>query len=403
MKIDTAKKGIIKNTLYTIGGALVLNAVLQLFIYPRLTSEMGAKEIGNVIYIMGLINIIGPSVGQALNTSRLVLRRDHELKNGDYNVILIILSVIGAGVCAAMSADAMGGVLGGILLVICSVLTTLRFYGDVEYRISLDYKRYFIYYLSASVGYILGYLIYKISNVWYPVFIAGELCAIIYVSVKGKIFRNFFERSSFAGTAAFKGMTLVGSYLLTNITLNVDKIALKHLIGSEAVTQYYVASLIGKTLVLLIAPINTIIISYLTKGKERIGYGKFLKFTGAGFLVSFVFFLACQVANPIFIRLFYGDILSEVKDILTVVNISQILSLLSAYLFIVVLTFTEEKWQLILQGAHMVILVILILAMTGKGGIAGFSEAVLIANAVRIAAVLILGMMRAGRRKAVEV
>ena len=30
------KRQIVKNTLYTIGGALVLNGILQLLIYPRL-------------------------------------------------------------------------------------------------------------------------------------------------------------------------------------------------------------------------------------------------------------------------------------------------------------------------------------------------------------------------------
>ena len=61
------KRQIVKNTLYTIGGALVLNGILQLLIYPRLNAELGAEQNGMVLYIMAFVNILGPSVGQAMN------------------------------------------------------------------------------------------------------------------------------------------------------------------------------------------------------------------------------------------------------------------------------------------------------------------------------------------------
>ena len=61
------------------------------------------------------------------------------------------------------------------------------------------------------------------------------------------------------------------------------------------------------------------------------------------------------------------------------------------------LTFTEEKWQLLLQIFHLIVIVVLVLIFTGSGGIMGFAEAVLIANAVRVAAVILLGLVKAGR------
>ena len=72
--------------------------------------------------------------------------------------------------------------------------------------------------------------------------------------------------------------------------------------------------------------------------------------------VSLVFFIGSQIGTPLFVWLFYGDLYESVKGMMTVVNLSQILGVLSAYLFIVVLTFTEEKWQLILQIIHLVII-----------------------------------------------
>ena len=76
MKNREQKKGIAVNTLYTMGGLLWMNAVLQIVVTPLLNRLMGAEQLGNLLYITGLVAIICPSVGQALNTSRLVVRRD---------------------------------------------------------------------------------------------------------------------------------------------------------------------------------------------------------------------------------------------------------------------------------------------------------------------------------------
>ena len=63
------KKSIAVNTLYTMGGLIFMNAVLQIVITPLLNRVMGAEQLGGLLYITGLIAIVCPSVGQALNLS----------------------------------------------------------------------------------------------------------------------------------------------------------------------------------------------------------------------------------------------------------------------------------------------------------------------------------------------
>ena len=77
------KKNIAVNTLYTMGGLIFMNAVLQIVITPLLNRVMGAEQLGGLLYITGLIAIVCPSVGQALNTSRLVVPRNFAVTNGD--------------------------------------------------------------------------------------------------------------------------------------------------------------------------------------------------------------------------------------------------------------------------------------------------------------------------------
>ena len=144
-----------------------------------------------------------------------------------------------------------------------------------------------------------------------------ELLALLYLGATGTVFRNFWSRSPYFSAVFRRGGFLTVSYLITNLTLNMDRLVLKHLIGDLAVTQYYVTSLIGKTMVLLVAPVNTILISYLTRKKERISRRQFLGFTGIGVGVSFLFFLFAQIATPIFIRLLYGELYEGVRDLIT--------------------------------------------------------------------------------------
>lgn len=389
------EKKIISNTAYTIGGALLMNGVLQIVIYPLLNRMMGSDQLGSLLYLMGLVAILCPSVGQALNTSRLVVRRDYDVKNGDYDILLLLFGGAGSLAALAVARDSLTSLAAVCMTVILFMTTIFRYYGDAEYRLNLNYRKYFIYYAVLTAGYVAGFGLYFLTKNWYLVFITGEAAALVYLAFTGELFHGFLKKSRWFSVALKRGGFLVFSYLITNLTLNIDRLALEYLIGSLAVTQYYVTSLIGKTLVLLVAPVNTIIISYLTRKQERMNRKQFLIFTGIGLGVSVLFFAAAQIGTPLFVWLFYRDLYASVKPLVTVVNLSQILGVLSAYLFIVVLTFTEEKWQLILQIVHLAVITVLVLTFTQKWGIMGFSQAVLAANLFRVICVIILGLWKA--------
>ena len=381
------------------GGLLWMNAVLQIVVTPLLNRLMGAEQLGNLLYITGLVAIICPSVGQALNTSRLVVRRDCEVTNGDYDWLLLIFGAIGSVAALVMSRNSITNMAMAAGVFIMFMLTVFRYYGDVEYRLNLNYRRYFIYYLLIGIGYLAGFGIYYVTGQWVWIYLIGEGAALVFVGITGNVFHNFWNRSRFFSAALSRGFFLMLSYLVTNTTLNIDRLVIRHVLGNEQVTWYYVTSLIGKTLVLLIAPINTIVISYLTKRKERLTRLQYGKAALAGGIVSFVFFLACQVGTPLFVWLFYRNLYDSVKGIVTVVNLAQILGLYSAFLFILVLTFTDERWQLGLQLAHFGILLAVSIPVAKMYGLTGFAYASLGANILRVAAVIILGLVKAQNGK----
>lgn len=399
LKNKKEKKGIAINTLYTMGGLLFMNAVLQIIITPVLNRVMGAEQLGNLLYITGLIAIVCPSVGQGLNNSRLVLRRNFEVTNGDYDWILLIVGAVGSAAALCMAWNNLQSPWMAVCIFVMFMLTIFRYYGDIEYRLNLNYQRYFLYYLIIGIGYLVGLVIYYVTGQWYWIYLIGEGAALVFVGLTGNIFHKFFKRSDYFSTAFGRGLFLTLSYLITNTTMNMDRLVIRQVIGTEQVTWYYVVSLIGKTMVLLIAPINTIVISYLTRKKELLTRSQFGKAVLAGGGVSFVFFLACQVGTPLFVWLFYRNLYESVKNIVTVVNLAQILGLFSAFLFILVLTFADEKWQLWIQLAHLLILAVTSVWAAKTYGMMGFACASLGANILRVAAVIILGLIKAEKGK----
>ena len=233
MEKKEQKKRIAANTLYTMGGLIFMNGVLQLIITPLLNRYMGAKQLGELLYITGLVAIICPSVGQALNTSRLVVRRSYEVTNGDYDWILLLFGILGSGVALFMSRDSISGIPVGIGVFALFLLTVFRYYGDVEYRLNLNYQRYFIYYLLIGIGYLAGFVIYRITDQWLWIYLVGEVAALCYVAVTGSVFHKFFRRSGHFFVALERGFFLTLSYLITNTTMNMDRLVIKQILEKK--------------------------------------------------------------------------------------------------------------------------------------------------------------------------
>ena len=163
------------------GGLIFMNAVLQIVITPLLNRVMGAEQLGGLLYITGLIAIVCPSVGQALNTSRLVVRRNYAVTNGDYDWILLVFGAIGSGVALWMSRNSLESIPMAIGVFLLFMFTVFRYYGDVEYRLNLNYKRYFIYYLLIGLGYLAGFGVYYVTGQWVWIYLIGEGAALLFV------------------------------------------------------------------------------------------------------------------------------------------------------------------------------------------------------------------------------
>lgn len=143
MKIPDKLKGITGDFMYSMMGLIVMNGVIQLALYPFLSKQLGTDEFGVVLTLISLISIMGSTFGTAANYSRMVTRMKGQDSNGDYNIFLLMIAVLSVFVSIGglvwlhkFSAIAEAGYL------ILMIVTVLRYYSDVEFRLNLNYKRF---------------------------------------------------------------------------------------------------------------------------------------------------------------------------------------------------------------------------------------------------------------------
>ncbi|MBR2352963.1 MAG: hypothetical protein IKA76_00480 [Clostridia bacterium] len=390
----------ILNLIYSVGAAVIFNMVIQLVLYPGFERHMGAERYGVALAIISVLAITAGSFGYAVNCARLLGVEKGYTDSGNYNLILLGMGVIGTviGVVYLFILD-LATPLSLILYALLMFSTMLRYYSEVEYRMSTNFFRYMIYYILISVGYIVGLFVFKWTDEWMLALILGETAAVVYVIISGTIYRPpFFKPTKHMLPVILSVGFVLMSSLIDNVTLHADRILLLAITGDgEAVTTYYIASLIGKIVSMLTLPINAILLSYLVRYQG--GLTKKLWSVVIAVAVGFgaVAFLGCMIVSPWLIGKLYPDQLEEVRAYLAPAILGQIFYFVSGVLMIVLLRFKGEKKQLIFNGGYAVIFFGSVAAGTVLDGLNGFIVSILIANGIRFLGAVVWGLI--GRKK----
>lgn len=384
------KKRIRSNLIWGILALSMMNGVLQIIVYPLLSVKLGTEQFGNVLFVLGIAAIITPAVGLSVNNTRLLERRSCNPENGDFFLTLLTqllpLSVVFFVATRAQLQDGVDYVLGIVLL----LMMTLRYYADVEYRLSLKYRGYFVYYLVLSVGYCIGFLLFYVTGRWIICFLTGEVLVFLYILKTGHIILPMVC-TKYHKQIQKSAAILTVSYLLYNGVLNLDRILLQMFVNSEAVSVFYVASLLGKTIALFVGPLNSILLAYLTKDQKTMTRKQFAKAVGLCGLCGGLLYLCTVIAAPIFINLFYPSIAEDVLQIVHLANLSQIMCFSSSLLLTIMLSFCAQKWQVLIQVLYAGAFILLAGFAAMHYGVEGFAVACVAVNIFRLVLTVSLG------------
>ena len=391
--MDNKTFNVSRDLLFSILALILYNGVLQLIIYPELGARMGADAFGTVLYLISIVSIMGAGFGASANYSRLMAKKDRTQENGDYNIFLLMitgLSVIVSFVSLLVLKEL--SVSAYLSLFILMVISIFRYYADVEFRMTIRFKEYFIFFVILSAGYILGLFLYPATQNWALVLLIGEIAAIIYTAVRGTIFRpSFFKTSDNFKENLKSAWAISASNLIATLILNSDRVLLRLLVGAREVTIFYTASLIGKIIAMLTGPLNGVIISYFTNYKIKLTKKVFSLISLATLLLSFIASVPCTWVSGIFVKLMYPEVYEEAVQYLFPANLGQILYFLSGSLMVLVLSLTKEKIHLVINVLYVIIFILIVIPGTYLYGLSGMAIGLVIINLSRLLTTICLG------------
>lgn len=387
-----AKKSIFANSMWSILALALYQGTLQFVVNPSINKCLGAEKFGNVLYIVAVISILAPAVGAAVGNVRLMKGKDKEGRNGDFLLPLGIQTALATIIFAFLCRNYINGGIQWLFLIIALGMTAARSYGEAGYRISLDYKGYFFYYSILSAGQLLGVGVLLATGNWISCFLIGEMFCVTLAAIRGNFFWPLTLTKQWKEISR-QSIVLMTAYLFNNSIGFLDRILLQQWMNSTAVSVYYVSSLLGKIVIMLIVPLNNVLFSYLVKQEEKITTKRFSAVVLGLIGIGGVLYIGVMIVSPIFLKLFYADLYEPAFRVLWMVSLSQIFCAVTSTLMTILLKACGVKWQLRFQMFYFLQYVLLGYVGVKLKEMTGFAIGGLISNMIQLVLVFGIGLI----------
>ena len=398
-KTDSPRRSFLRrvmgDSIWSIAGLMLMNLAAQFAVYPLWNRRLGNESYGHILFLLSAMNILAVSMGTACNYGRMKESAERETGNRTYLRVLawaslaavpymIVASLLsGAGMSPAETA----------LLVLLTVATMWRFYADVGYRLTLNYRGFFLYYLTVSLGYGVGVALFLRTGLWPLALLPGELAGLCLVLLRGHVLRPEPEREpeAVARRVTRVILTLFATEVINNLIFNGDRVLLNALLDGTAVSLYYQASLLGKTMALIATPLNSVLIGYLSRYEGGLDRRLMKRIAAASLAALAVVTAACTLAAHLLIQLLYPQNYALVRGYFPVANLAQVAYFISGIVATVLLRYCRIRYQLYINLVYAGLFLGLCLPAALLRGLDGFCLALLAVCLARLGFVLFLG------------
>ena len=362
--------------------------VLQLVILPLMAGNMGEGEYGLVVTTLSVFNVLPGVFGIALNNVRLVFQNKYDQAGvrGDFNAILLCSGLVCAAVCVVLLVSFGTNDLVLLLLVfVASLAWIAREYFLVAFRLKIDYKSILACNVVQTVGYALGYGLFLTAHQWVLVYLVGQGLSLLYIVCKSDLHREPLQLTRLLKDVISSAAALSVSQFLSKFMAYSDRILLFPLLGGGAVGVYYISTLMGKIVSMAVTPINSVMLTYLSKRKSSDRPRR-------AFLVAMLTALAVCIAAYIAVMALGGPVLgflypAYVDEAMVYLPVTSITAF--AYVLISVaqpftLKYYSMRWQILINGSTCIAYVLLGLSLLSEFGLMGFCIGALVANVLKL-------------------
>lgn len=386
-------KGIIKNLLYSFMSYAMPTAILQFLIQPILAQDLGGEVNGQYLTIMAFHYFMTGITATVLNNVRLLRQKEYDAKGvkGDFNLFLLAYAILAVIVVPIAWVIITGQInfIDAALMIMISFLYLYHDYIFAEYRLKLQYNKILINNILMSVGYGLGLLAFKLVGRWQVVFIIAYVIPTVYDLFNTTFLREPMRTTSlFGGTAKNIGI-LTCSNMIGTLPSYCDKFILYPSLGGASISVYNSAAIVGKLLLLVSSPMNSVLLSYLVK-LEKINKKAILKRLWIVALIALVGYVACVLVGYPLTAFLYPEWKELSMPLIPITVAASMFSLIAHMLNMVVLRFYKTSYQVMISGVSLIVYVVLSVAALLLGGLVYFCIAIACANAIKAAILLFI-------------
>lgn len=370
--------------------------ILQLAIYPLIEKRAGTDRYGVVLTLISLLTVISGSLGNSLNNIKLIKNKEYENHNleGDFSILVIseiVISMVILGISLLRYHESLVDI---ILLILLVAIWTFREYIIVVFRIKLNFVGIVINNLIMVIGYFLGLLLFYFSDFWEFIYILGIAFSIGYIAISNRL-----KIVSWSKTPLFWGTTkelviLIAASVLLNLFNYADRMIIYPMLGGTAVAIYYASTLFGKVVSSAVSPLNSVVLSYISK-KDEMKRKSILVILGFSIVVAVFGYIICVIISRPSLMLLYPDLVNESMQYVPVMTVVAMITMISSVLTPFVMKFCKMKWQLIINGIVLCVYLITSLSLFRFYGLMGFCVGVLISNIIKMIIVASLGIKSA--------
>ncbi len=369
--------------------------ILQLVILPILGRNIESSEYGLIITVLSILNVIPATLGNALNNIRLIFNNRYleEQENGDFQIILLSEAVVNIILVILFSLYYFSNLNSPIpvsfhifMIVIISILWLCREYYIVDFLIHLDYKKILVNNVLLAGGYIIGCFIVNYMNIWHiweVIYISGYSASLFYIVSKTDIWKEKLVATPIFSRVFKENNIYIVSCILYRAISYADKMLLFPLLGGSNVTIYYVATLSGKVVNMLIMPLGGVVLAHITKKKEidLVSFNRMLIYGGGASIIGYG--LCVLLSRPI-LGLLYPQYVDDSMNLIFVTTATICIGVLVSLINPYVLKIKPMKWQAIINGITLILYFISAVILLKSYGLIGFCVGCLIANVMKL-------------------
>lgn len=381
------KKKIIADMLLNIIATALPTIFLQLLILPLLAKQMTSDNYGFLVTILALLNVVPATFGNVLNNIRLLYDSEYRINKvtGDFNILLTIGEIINS-VCIVVFIFIYNKSFSptDIILTICvGFVWLLREYYIVAYRLIINYKSILFSNIIMVIGYGIGYAIFQFCYQWQVIYLCGFFFSLIYIAITSDIWREPFKRTFLFELISKESLLLLIAGIFTRIIIYADKLLIYPVLGGTTVAIYYAATIFGKVVSLVLNPVSSVALTYLSKKKAK--DNKSFNYTLIiGSIVCFFGYFFCLIISRPVLKILYPDYVDQAMKYIVYTTGVTVLNALISLINPFIMKFFSMKWQIAINGATTLVYVGLSMSLLHFWGLYGFCIGSLITYTLKV-------------------